>query len=101
MNVEFLKPAAQEFYEAVAFYNLQRQGLGKKFAKEVEDAIERIIQNPEAWTTISSSNQARRCLTHRFPYGVIYQIRQNTLLVVAVLHLRRRPQAWRERLAKK
>ncbi len=98
MNVEFLEPAAQEFYEATVFYNLQRQGLGQEFAKEVEDTIERIKQNPEAWTTISQSNRARRCLTRRFPYGIIYQIRQDTLLIVAVWHLRRRPKAWQDRL---
>lgn len=100
MNVEFLEPAAQEFYESIAFYNLQRQGLGQEFAKEVEDTIERIKQNPEAWTTISTSKRARRCLTNRFPFGIIYQIRQDTLLIVAVWHHRRRPQTWQERLSR-
>ncbi len=100
MNVEFLEPAAQEFYEAIGFYNMQRQGLGGEFAKEVEDTIERIKQNPEAWTTVASSKRARRCLTNRFPFGIIYQIRQDMILIVAVWHLRRRPQAWRKRLSK-
>ena len=100
MNVEFLEPAAQEFYEAVSFYNIQRQGLGQEFAKVVEDTIERIKQNPEAWTTVSSSKRARRCLTNRFPYGIIYQIRPDMLLIVAVWHQRRHPQSWRERLSK-
>ncbi len=100
MNVEFLEPAVQEFYEAIAFYNIQRQGLGQEFAKEVENSIERIKQNPEAWTTAFSSQRARRCMTKRFPFGIIYQIRQDTLLIVAVWHLRRRPQTWQERLSK-
>ncbi len=100
MNAGFLEPAIQEFYEAIAYYNLQRQGLGQEFAKEVEDTIERIKQNPEAWTTISSSKRARRCLTNRFPFGIIYQIRQNTLLIVAVWHHRRRPRTWQERISK-
>ena len=55
MNIEFLEPAAAELYEAIVFYNIQRQGLGLEFAKEVQDTIERIKQNPEAWTTISTS----------------------------------------------
>jgi plasmid stabilization system protein ParE len=100
MNIEFLQPAAAELYEAIVFYNIQRQGLGLEFAKEVEDTIERIKQNPEAWTTISTSKQARRCLTNRFPYGIIYQIRKNTILIVAVMHLKRRPQTWQSRLSK-
>jgi toxin ParE1/3/4 len=101
MKVEFLEAAEQEFLEAVAFYNLQRQGLGYEFAKEVWDTIERIKQNPEAWTIVFSSKQARRCLTKRFPYGIIYRIGDETLLIVAVWHLRRKPQAWRKRLSKR
>lgn len=100
MDVEFLEPAAQEFNEAIAFYNIQRQGLGQEFAKEVENTIERIKQNPEAWTTVSSSKRARRCLTRRFPYSLIYQIRSDMLLIVAVWHQRRRPRSWQERLSK-
>ena len=100
MNIEFLEPATAELYEAIVYYNIQRQGLGLEFAKEVQNTIERIKQNPEAWTTISTSKQARRCLTNRFPYGIIYQIRKNTILIVAVMHLKRRPQTWQSRLRK-
>ncbi len=100
MNVEFLEPAAQELYEAIAFYNIQQRGLGQEFAKEVQDTIERIKQNPEAWTTISSSRRARRCLTNRFPFGIIYQIRHDSILIIAVWHQRRRPQTWQERISK-
>jgi len=100
MNIRFLEPAAAELYEAIVYYNIQRNGLGLEFAKEVEDTIERIKQNPEAWTTISTSKQARRCLTNRFPYGIIYQIRKSTILIVAVMHLKRRPQTWQSRLRK-
>jgi plasmid stabilization system protein ParE len=100
MNVDFLEPAIQEFYEAIAFYNLQQQGLGQEFSREVRDTIARIEQNPEAWVTIWASKRVRRCLTNRFPFGIIYQVRQATLLIVAVWHHRRRPQTWRERLLK-
>jgi len=100
MNIEFLEPATAELYEAIVYYNIQRQGLGLEFAKEVQDTMERIKQNPESWTTISPSRQARRCLTNRFPYGIIYQIRKNTILIIAVMHLRRRPQTWQSRLSK-
>ena len=48
MNIKFLQPAAAELYDAIGFHNIQRQGLGLEFAKEVEDTIERIKQNPEA-----------------------------------------------------
>ncbi len=42
MNIRFLEPAAAELYEAIVYYNIQRNGLGLEFAKEVEDTIEAV-----------------------------------------------------------
>lgn len=33
----------------------------------------------------------RRCLTHVFPYGVLYTIEADFILVVAVMHCSREP----------
>jgi plasmid stabilization system protein ParE len=96
MNVDFLKPAEAEFLEAVAYYNQQSEGLGYEFAAEVKRTIERIIGFPDAWPKLSE--RTRRCRTNRFPYGIIYQMRGDTLLIVAVMHLRRHPDSWRSRL---
>jgi hypothetical protein len=96
MHVEFLEPAREEFAEAVAFYNSRKQGLGLDFAIEVQRAIERVLQYPEAWSRLS--RRTRRCRTNRFPYGVVYQVRGELLLIVAVMHVRRRPATWRNRL---
>ena len=98
MHVKFLTPARAEFQEAIAFYNDQKPGLGFEFAAEVKKAVQRIIQHPEAWALIS--RRARRCRVNRFPFGVIYQVRQATLLIVAVMHLHREPNSWRHRLSR-
>jgi plasmid stabilization system protein ParE len=91
MHVEFLTSAQAELAEAVDYYNSQRKGLGFEFAEE----IQRIVQHPRAWTNLSK--RTRRCRTQRFPYGVIYQIKDNTILIVAVMHLRREPRQWKDR----
>jgi ParE toxin of type II toxin-antitoxin system, parDE len=92
----FLEPAQNEFDEAINFYNQQRQGLGYEFAAEVLNTINRILRYPEAWNKLSK--RTRRCRTKRFPFGVIYQIRGDRILIVAVAHLRRKPGYWRDRL---
>ena len=97
MQVKFLSPARAEFREAVVFYNSQKAGLGSEFAEEVKKAIARIMQYPEAWSLISK--RTRRCRVNRFPFGVIYQVRKDTLLVVAVMHLHREPNSWKDRLS--
>ncbi|MBI4691310.1 MAG: type II toxin-antitoxin system RelE/ParE family toxin [Nitrospirae bacterium] len=99
MEIKFLALAENEFTDAVSYYNMQSEGLGYEFASEVKRTIERIIRYPEAWTKLSK--RTRRCRTNRFPYGVIYQERKETLLIIAVMHLSREPQIWKSRLGKK
>ncbi len=99
MQVSFLAPAETELTDAISYYNMQSEGLGYEFAAEVKRTIGRIIQYPEAWTKLSK--RSRRCRTNRFPYGIIYQMREKTLLIVAVMHLSREPHAWESRLSKK
>lgn len=99
INIKFLTPAEAEFFDAISYYNIQSEGLGYEFAAEVKRTIGRIIQYPEAWTRLSK--RTRRCRTNKFPYGVIYQVKEETLLIVAIMHLSREPQNWKSRLKSK
>ncbi|MCP4661932.1 MAG: type II toxin-antitoxin system RelE/ParE family toxin [bacterium] len=96
MKYSFLKPAREELKGAIGLYNQRRGGLGDEFLAEVENAIARILRQPLAWTRMSEN--ARCCRTKRFPYGLIYQVRDHEILIVAVMHLRRRPGYWRDRI---
>lgn len=96
MVVKFLAPAQAELAEAVAHYDSQEEGLASQFAEEVKRTIQRILQCPEAWSPISK--RTRRCRTNKFPYGIIYQIRGEVVLIVAVMHLHREPRTWKSRL---
>lgn len=97
MTYSFLPPARQELHAAVDYYEGRRKGLGAEFAAEVHRTILRIQANPTAWKIVIRS--ARRCRTRRFPYSVIYSIREDDILIVAIMHVRRRPDYWRDRLA--
>lgn len=48
MNVEFLDPAERELVDAIAYYNLQSEGLGYEFAAEVKRTLGRIVRYPDA-----------------------------------------------------
>jgi plasmid stabilization system protein ParE len=96
VKVGVLAPALAELREAVEYYNRQSEGLGFEFAAEVRRTIARIVRFPDAWAGLSA--RTRRCRTNRFPYGIVYQIRDDAILVVAVMHLRRHPKTWRSRL---
>lgn len=97
MRIDFLDPASAEFIEAIVYYNLQSEGLGYEFAAEVKKTIGRILQYPNAWALLSK--RTRRCRTNRFPYGLIYQLRSDTILIVAVQNLHKHPDSWKSRLS--
>ena len=72
-------------------------GLGYQCAIEIVAAVERIKANPGMWPVLD--DQVRRCLVHRFPYGVIYSVdeQRSRVLILAVMHLHRQPGYWSER----
>jgi plasmid stabilization system protein ParE len=96
MNIEFVKPAEEELYKAIEYYNRLSPGLGYEFALEIKRSLERIARFPKAWSPLSK--RSRRCLTNRFPYGIIYQERDKKILVIAIMHLHQKPQSWKNRL---
>ena len=97
MNVNFLSIAENELLDAIDYYNQQSEGLGFEFALEVKMTIGRISQFPKAWTKLSK--RSRRCRTNRFPYGIIYQQRQeDEILVIGIMHLHQNPKSWKDRL---
>ena len=96
MEVRILAPAEAELLDAVTYYNGESEGLGYEFAAEARRTIARIIEHPNAWAPISK--RTRRCRLNRFPYGILYQLRPETILIVAVMHLRREPESWKKRL---
>ena len=96
MKVRFLTPASVELTEAIEYYEGQRLGLGYEFLTEVESAIDKITQFPNAWTLVS--NRTRRILLKRFPFGLLYQVRNDDIIVAAVMDLRRDPTTWEDLL---
>jgi len=97
VRVTFLEVAERELFEAISYYDAESSGLGEVFLAEVIGTIDRIRRYPEAWQTLGS--RLRRCRTQRFPYGLIYQVGDDEVLIIAVAHLHREPIYWRDRLS--
>ena len=96
MNYTFSKWAQQELDDASTYYEKQAPGLGFEFLNEIANAIQRMIDFPEAWQRVVKD--VRLCQVTRFPYGIIYFVKDETLQIVAVMHLHRRPGYWKKRL---
>lgn len=96
MKVRFLSTAERELKEAMEFYESAQAGLGAEFLTEVEATLRLIEAFPLAWTSLSP--RTRRCRTHRFPYGLFYQVRDREILILSVMDLRRDPNRWEQHL---
>jgi hypothetical protein len=96
MMVIILSAADEELVEGKEYHDRQRQGLGNEFVDAFEEAIGRIVDFPEAWGLIAK--KVRCCIFNRFDYGVVYIVRGETIFVLAVMHLKRRPGYWKNRL---
>jgi plasmid stabilization system protein ParE len=92
-----LRAASEEFAAAVAWYEEQRPGLGADFFDAVGETTARIRAYAEIGTPISPGKRTRRLLVSRFPYQVVYRLRGEETVIVAVAHLKRRPNYWKNR----
>ena len=96
MQLIFLALARDELTEAKRFYNRQQQGLGESFRREAEAAARLIQERPLAWQV--EVEPVRRFLFDRFPYKMLYIIRAERIVVVAVAHQHRQPDYWVDRV---
>ncbi len=71
-------------------------GLGLDFLIEVEQALEKIQQNPNLGAVYKITG-LRRYVIQRFPFLIFYAELQEYIWVVAIAHGKRRPDYWRRR----
>ena len=98
MRFEFHKEALEEYRQGAQWYDNREPQLALRFVDEVESAIHRVLDTPTRWRMIDED--VRRCLTHVFPYAILYTIEPEFVLIVAVMHCGREPGYWKERLVK-
>ncbi len=94
--VLFHPQAEAELVAAASWYEEEQTDLGKRFLSSVEDGISRIRINQKLFPLVGGD--VRRCLLHTFPFGILFRTRNNQIEVIAVMHLKRNPGYWQERL---
>lgn len=98
MRFEFHPDALAEYEDAAHYYAGCQDGLELRFIAAVEHVVQQIIEAPGRWPVLEED--IRRCLTHVFPYAVLYSVEADYVLILAVMHTYREPGYWRKRIAK-
>ena len=92
----YTEAALEDILAIAAYLEARRKGLGKAFRNELDTVISTLLDFPESAPVVSDRGVRRRLLT-RFPYTVLYVLRDDLLLVLAVAHTSRAPDYWRNR----
>lgn len=96
MNVRLTAAALAELADAFDWYEARQPGLGHRFLDEIEEGRRRIEEFPAEWHPIGRG--VRRFRLNSFPYGLVYVIEADEIVVVSAMHLLRRPSRWKASL---
>jgi plasmid stabilization system protein ParE len=92
-----VRPEAEDdLKDAFSWYEDKRTGLGYDFLLQVDAGINFIVRNPEIYPIEYKST--RKHLIKRFPFKIIYLVEDEKIIVLAVIHGKRRPDLTRKRI---
>jgi plasmid stabilization system protein ParE len=89
------REARADLRQARAYYDGQRNGLGREFVVAIVDTLEVVVERPGSFPQVHSD--VRRAIVKRFPYGVFFRLVGGAVRVIAIMHLHRDPGTWRRR----
>ena len=98
MKVVLHPQADAEFLLAQQRYTDPSPQLGRRFYDEITKVFRRIIEHPLRYKEFEPP--ARRLFANGFPYAVIYVARPDATWIIAVMHVRRAPGYWKDRMAR-
>lgn len=97
MNVSLASEAEQDLVEGARFYAREANSeLGHAFINEFERSAALLREQPRIGAVWRGP--VRRLPLRRFPYSIIYYLRETEVRVLAVAHQSRKPGFWRGRL---
>jgi plasmid stabilization system protein ParE len=92
--------AENDVLETSEWYDSQRAGLGAEFIEEVLTVFDALEINPLLNCRHHPTKNIRWRYPKRFPYRVIYEVIEDSRLVIiaAVVHAARHARVWRGRI---
>jgi len=97
--IRFHPEAEAEMIAAAKYYENQQSHLGRRFLASVRESLAKIPFDPDLYPKIDSNT--RRCLTRIFPYAILYRVKDQSIEILGVMHLHRKPNYWKQRLKSK
>lgn len=86
-----LKAAADDTSDAYQYYEKIRPGLGDIFLSELLERYKDISRHPEYFGFIDEKKIIRDVMLKNFPFQIVYEVKENTIIIYAVHHGKKHP----------
>jgi hypothetical protein len=101
MTPRFLPEADEELEVETERYEGASPGTGRRFFRHVRDMLDRLVQQPRLYGYVDPpvrGREVREAPLKPFDFRLVYEVRPDEILVIAIAHNRRMPNYWRGRL---
>jgi len=95
-QIEFHPEAIREVRESIEWYRQRNEEIAGEFRTLVQSAEELVQRSPESWAVYLLETRGFRF--QKFPFALVYIIRDERIYFVALAHTKRKPGYWRDRL---
>ena len=89
------RDAGCELNDAADYFDRESPGLGSTFLDEVDRGFDLIRAYPYAAAEVARG--IRKSVLARFPYTLVYEVRDDAIRILAIARQRKRPYCWRGR----
>ena len=96
-RLEIRSDALADIEAAAAWYENRQTGLGTDFVRAIRRCINFLAEKPLAFRLRDHRRNVRWFLVPRFPYRVVYRVKDESVTVIAVLHSSRHDREWKKR----
>lgn len=96
MRVRRVSAVEEEFITSLAFCLGERPQAATRFNDEVAQGVKEISSEPNTYPFYE--DKLRRKVLSVFPFSIYYIVDPDEIVIIAIMHNKRRPEYWRNRL---
>jgi len=94
-KVRILDEALAEVQEAMKWYGEVSVELSNDVETKFFESIDKLVKYP--LTHPKTKANVRKYRMDRFPYNLLYRVNKNLIVIIALVHHRRKPNYWKGR----
>ena len=91
-EVRFHPDAVEEAEAAKLWYAERSRMAALGFVNELSHAVEKVAESPNRWPVYE--NKTRRYIFPRYPFSLVYRLKQDIIEIIAIAHHKKKPGYW-------